>query len=88
MTTSRQVYKIDPNNPGLDLAGETTAVMVAASVVFRHHNPSYANELLTHAAPRPISFSIPPPCTASPSFSMEFRRHYLGLKQRHDPHEP
>ncbi|KAF5937734.1 hypothetical protein HYC85_025240 [Camellia sinensis] len=66
MTTSRQVYKIDPNNPGSDLAGETTTAMAAASVVFRHHNPSYANELLTHAAPRPISFSIPPPCTASP----------------------
>ncbi|XP_028093349.1 endoglucanase 19-like [Camellia sinensis] len=73
MTTSRQVYKIDPNNPGSDLAGETTAAMAAASVVFRHHNPSYANELLTHAAPRPISFSIPPPCTASPSFSISLR---------------
>ncbi|XP_028112193.1 endoglucanase 19-like [Camellia sinensis] len=35
-TTSRQVYKIDPNNPGSDLAGETTAAMAAASVVFRH----------------------------------------------------
>ncbi|THF99128.1 endoglucanase 6-like [Camellia sinensis] len=49
MTTSRQAYKIDPNNPGSDLAGETAAAMAAASVVFRHHNPSYANELLTHA---------------------------------------
>ncbi|THF98363.1 hypothetical protein TEA_027389 [Camellia sinensis var. sinensis] len=46
MPTSRQVYKIYPNNPGSDLAGETTAAMTAASVVFRHHNPSYANELL------------------------------------------
>ncbi|CAL5433356.1 unnamed protein product [Camellia sinensis] len=49
MTTSRQAYKIDPNNPGSDLAGETAAAMAAASVIFRHHNPSYANELLTHA---------------------------------------
>ncbi|GMP96632.1 hypothetical protein CsSME_00045179 [Camellia sinensis var. sinensis] len=49
MTTSRQAYKIDPNNPGSDLAGETAAAMAAASVVFRHHNPSYAIELLTHA---------------------------------------
>ncbi|KAF5938455.1 hypothetical protein HYC85_022714 [Camellia sinensis] len=49
MTTSRQAYKIDRNNPGSDLAGETAAAMAAASVVFRHHNPSYANELLTHA---------------------------------------
>ncbi|CAL5433786.1 unnamed protein product [Camellia sinensis] len=48
MTTSRQAYKIDPNNPGLNLAGETAAAMAAASVVFRHHDPSYANELLSH----------------------------------------
>ncbi|XP_059641533.1 endoglucanase 6-like [Cornus florida] len=49
MTTSRQAYKIDPSNPGSDLAGETAAAMAAASVVFRHQNPSYANELLTRA---------------------------------------
>ncbi|KAI7995537.1 Endoglucanase 6 [Camellia lanceoleosa] len=49
MTTSRQAYKIDPNNPGSDLTGETAAAMAAASVVFRHHDPSYANALLTHA---------------------------------------
>uniref|UniRef100_A0A5B6ZKY4 Endoglucanase n=1 Tax=Davidia involucrata TaxID=16924 RepID=A0A5B6ZKY4_DAVIN len=49
MTTSRQVYKIDPSNPGSDLAGETAAALAAASLVFRHYNPSYANELLTHA---------------------------------------
>ncbi|XP_059662216.1 endoglucanase 6 [Cornus florida] len=49
MTTSRRAYKIDPSNPGSDLAGETAAAMAAASLVFRHYNPSYANELLTHA---------------------------------------
>ncbi|KAA8528240.1 hypothetical protein F0562_035509 [Nyssa sinensis] len=49
MTTSRQGYKIDTNNPGSDLAGETAAAMAAASIVFRRYNPSYANELLTHA---------------------------------------
>ncbi|GMQ05712.1 hypothetical protein CsSME_00050628 [Camellia sinensis var. sinensis] len=49
MTTSRQAYKIDPSNPGSDLAGETAAAMAAASLVFRHSNPSYANELLTHS---------------------------------------
>ncbi|KAA8520941.1 hypothetical protein F0562_011614 [Nyssa sinensis] len=49
MTTSRQAYRIDPSNPGSDLAGETAAAMAAASLVFRHGNPSYANELLTHA---------------------------------------
>ncbi|XAR70183.1 Cellulase [Bertholletia excelsa] len=49
MSTSRLAYKLDPSNPGSDLAGETAAAMAAASIVFRHSNPSYANELLTHA---------------------------------------
>ncbi|CAK9163058.1 unnamed protein product [Ilex paraguariensis] len=50
MTTSRQAYKIDPSNPGSDLAGETAAAMAAASLVFRRYNPSYANKLLSHAS--------------------------------------
>ncbi|KAL2547627.1 Endoglucanase 6 [Forsythia ovata] len=49
MTTSRAAYKIDPSNPGSDLAGETAAAMAAASIVFHRYNPSYANELLEHA---------------------------------------
>ncbi|CAM8876401.1 unnamed protein product [Rhodiola kirilowii] len=49
MTTDRRAYKIDPSNPGSDLAGETAAAMAAASLVFRHSNPSYSNELLSHA---------------------------------------
>ncbi|CAK9143171.1 unnamed protein product [Ilex paraguariensis] len=50
MTTPRTAYKIDPSNPGSDLAGETAAAMAAASLVFRQSNPSYANELLNHAS--------------------------------------
>ncbi|CAI9772656.1 unnamed protein product [Fraxinus pennsylvanica] len=49
MTTSRAAYKIDPSNPGSDLAGETAAAMAAASIVFHRYNPSYAKELLEHA---------------------------------------
>ncbi|XP_050204529.1 endoglucanase 11 [Mercurialis annua] len=49
MTTSRQAYKIDENNPGSDLAGETAAAMAAASIVFRKTNPHYAHLLLHHA---------------------------------------
>lgn len=49
MTTDRRAYKIDPSNPGSDLAGETAAAMAAASLVFRHSNPAYANTLITHA---------------------------------------
>lgn len=49
MTTDRRAYKIDPSNPGSDLAGETAAAMAAASLVFRHSNPAYANQLVSHA---------------------------------------
>ncbi|OVA20013.1 Glycoside hydrolase [Macleaya cordata] len=49
MTTSRQAYKIDENNPGSDLAGETAAAMAAASIVFRKSNPHYSHLLLHHA---------------------------------------
>ncbi|KAG0503534.1 hypothetical protein HPP92_003606 [Vanilla planifolia] len=49
MTTSRQAYRIDVEHPGSDLAGETAAAMAAASIVFRRSDPSYSNQLLTHA---------------------------------------
>ncbi|CAL5214940.1 unnamed protein product [Lathyrus oleraceus] len=49
MTTDRHAYKIDPSNPGSDLAGETAAAMAAASIVFRRSNPAYSRELLSHA---------------------------------------
>ncbi|XP_077217123.1 glycosyl hydrolase 9B8 [Tasmannia lanceolata] len=49
MTTSRQAYKIDTENPGSDLAGETAAAMAAASIVFRESNPHYSHLLLHHA---------------------------------------
>ncbi|CAN6344886.1 unnamed protein product [Urochloa humidicola] len=49
MSTSRQAFRIDPQNPGSDLAGETAAAMAAASLVFRSTYPGYANLLLEHA---------------------------------------
>ncbi|KAF9590101.1 hypothetical protein IFM89_030849 [Coptis chinensis] len=49
MTTSRQAYKINENNPGSDLAGETAAAMAAASIVFKQSNPHYSHLLLHHA---------------------------------------
>ncbi|KAH7366467.1 hypothetical protein KP509_18G079600 [Ceratopteris richardii] len=49
MTTSRKAYKISPNDPGSDLAGETAAAMAAASVVFRRRNLAYSQLLLRHA---------------------------------------
>ncbi|KAJ1386916.1 Six-hairpin glycosidase superfamily [Sesbania bispinosa] len=49
MTTSRRAFKIDENNPGSDLAGETAAAMAAASIVFKKTNPHYSHLLLHHA---------------------------------------
>ncbi|CAL9210483.1 endoglucanase 7-like isoform X1 [Musa acuminata AAA Group] len=49
MTTSRQAYKIDTENPGSDVAGETAAAMAAASIVFQESNPHYSHLLLHHA---------------------------------------
>ncbi|CAL4998829.1 unnamed protein product [Urochloa decumbens] len=51
MTTSRQAYKVDRENPGSDLAGETAAAMAAASVVFRRYggDAGYSRLLLRHA---------------------------------------
>ncbi|GLT57521.1 hypothetical protein SLA2020_304870 [Shorea laevis] len=49
MTTSRQAFKVDEENPGSDVAGETAAALAAASVVFRKTNPRYSHLLLRHA---------------------------------------
>ncbi|RLN05498.1 hypothetical protein C2845_PM13G12990 [Panicum miliaceum] len=49
MTTSRQAYKVDRENPGSDLVGETAAALAAASIVFRRSNPHYSHLLLHHA---------------------------------------
>lgn len=39
MDTPRTVYKVDRNNPGSDVAGETAAALAAASIVFRSRDP-------------------------------------------------
>jgi hypothetical protein len=49
MTTSRQAYKVDRDNPGSDLVGETAAALAAASVVFRLSDPRYSHLLVRHA---------------------------------------
>lgn len=49
MTTPRTAYRVDVNNPGSDLAGETAAAMASASIIFRRSDPAYSNELLRHA---------------------------------------
>ncbi|CAM6082282.1 unnamed protein product [Calypogeia fissa] len=49
MTTSRRAYKVDEENPGSEVAGETAAAMAAAAIVFKHTDPNYAYILLNHA---------------------------------------
>lgn len=49
MDTPRSVFKVDKNNPGSDIAGETAAALAAASIIFRKCDPSYSNLLLQRA---------------------------------------
>ncbi|XP_012224814.1 endoglucanase E-4-like [Linepithema humile] len=49
LNTSRPAYKIDPEHPGSDLAGETAAALAASSIVFRSIDPAYSAECLKHA---------------------------------------
>ncbi|KAK4484147.1 hypothetical protein RD792_011367 [Penstemon davidsonii] len=49
MDTLRTAYRIDANNPGSDVAGETAAALAAASIVFRSRDPAYSRLLLNRA---------------------------------------
>eukprot|EP00257_Ricinus_communis_P020408 XP_015579633.1 endoglucanase 5 [Ricinus communis] len=49
MTTPRNAYKLDQQNPGSDLAGETVAALAASAMAFKPYNSSYSNLLLVHA---------------------------------------
>ncbi|CAE6132321.1 unnamed protein product [Arabidopsis arenosa] len=75
MTTDRKAYKIDRNNPGSDLAGETAAAMAAASIVFRRSDPSYSAELLRHA--RQYGARAPPYDAVDPPLQATNDKYYL-----------
>lgn len=49
MDTPRDVYKVDKNSPGSDVAAETAAALASASLVFRKSNPTYSKLLLKRA---------------------------------------
>ncbi|EES04405.1 endoglucanase 4 [Sorghum bicolor] len=49
MDTPRDVYKVTPDMPGSDVAGETAAALAAASLVFRTCDPAYSAKLLQTA---------------------------------------
>uniref|UniRef100_A0A453KJ82 cellulase n=1 Tax=Aegilops tauschii subsp. strangulata TaxID=200361 RepID=A0A453KJ82_AEGTS len=49
MDTPRAAYKVTPQSPGSDVAGETAAALAAASLVFRSRDPAYSSKLLRAA---------------------------------------
>ena len=49
MTMERPAYKIDAQNPGSDLAGESAASLASASIIFRSIDSAYADKLLGQA---------------------------------------
>ncbi|KAM3256166.1 hypothetical protein ACQJBY_048968 [Aegilops geniculata] len=49
MDTPRAAYKVKPQSPGSDVAGETAAALAAASLVFRARDPAYSSRLLRAA---------------------------------------
>ena len=49
MTMNRPSFKIDRQNPGSDLAGESAATLAASSIIFREGDPDYSDLLLDNA---------------------------------------
>ncbi len=49
MTIPRPSYRIDGQNPGSDLAGETAAALASASIAFSTADPDYSAQMLEHA---------------------------------------
>nr|XP_054749385.1 uncharacterized protein LOC129254871 [Lytechinus pictus] len=48
LSGARPAFKLDPSNPGSDVAGETAAALAAASLIFKK-DAVYSSALLTHA---------------------------------------
>ncbi|GLJ16538.1 hypothetical protein SUGI_0282880 [Cryptomeria japonica] len=49
MDTPRNVYKVDSEHPGSDVAAETAAALAAASIVFKTSDASYSQTLIERA---------------------------------------
>ncbi|GAB2222882.1 hypothetical protein Droror1_Dr00017013 [Drosera rotundifolia] len=49
MQTARTLYKISEQQPGTEIAAETSAALAAASIVFRHDDHQYSRRLLNKA---------------------------------------
>ncbi|RCX09107.1 endoglucanase [Anaerobacterium chartisolvens] len=49
LVNDRTAIKLDPQNPGTEIAMGTAAAMAASSIVFRESDPAYSDILLAHA---------------------------------------
>jgi endoglucanase len=49
MDTPRTAHQVNTSSPGTEIAAETAAALAAASIVFRAHDPAYAEKLLDTA---------------------------------------
>ncbi|XP_028756044.1 endoglucanase 1-like [Neltuma alba] len=49
MDTPRDVYMVNPQSPGSDVAAETAAALAASSLVFKQSDPAYSSKLLQAA---------------------------------------
>ena len=49
MTMERPAYFIDAQNPGSELAAETSAALASAAILFKGVDDAYSAELLSHA---------------------------------------
>jgi hypothetical protein len=49
MSTPRTAFKIDINNPGSEVAGETAAALAAAAKAFKPYDRMYSDLLLLHS---------------------------------------
>lgn len=49
LPTDRPSYKVDRQNPGSEVTGESAAALAAASIIFQPTNKAYAKELVTNA---------------------------------------
>lgn len=47
--TDRKSFVLNPQTPGSDVAGSTTAALAIASIIFEKTDPEYAAKCLTHA---------------------------------------
>ncbi|CAI9094170.1 OLC1v1029863C3 [Oldenlandia corymbosa var. corymbosa] len=57
MDTPRTIYKIDKKTPGTEVAAEVAAAFAAASSVFKHTSPRYADRLM-HQSKEMFQFAI------------------------------